>query len=303
MKAVFDTKSNSGYDDDITRQYHFPQRYLPIAAATVGDWIVYREPQRNGGRRAYIATSRVDDVQPDVVRSDHYYAFVSSYLPFDRPVLFVANGRYAETPLRELGDPTRVGASIQGRSVRQLSETDFARIVRAGLSETLAPENAGRLELNQDFVDPDTWSLLTAGLAEQERRIVQMLVNKKIRAASFRRQVCDAYGDRCAVTGLRIVNGGGKAEVQAAHILPVSAGGPDTVQNGIALSATAHWLFDRHLISLTDEYGLLLSHNKVPAELRQLFGRQLERIRLPSEASLWPHPSYIKRHREAFAST
>jgi putative restriction endonuclease len=303
VKAVFDTKPNSGYDDDITRRYHFPRQYLPIATASASDWIVYREPQRNGGRRAYVATAHVDRIESDVSRPGHSYAFVSGYLPFDRPVPFVAAGRYAEEALRAIGNPSRVGASIQGRSIRELSEADFGRIVHAGLRQTLAPENAIRLDLVEDCVDQETLSLLSAAPEDQERRVVQMLVNKKIRAASFRRQVCDAYGDRCAVTGLRIVNGGGKAEVQAAHILPVSAGGPDTVQNGLALSATAHWLFDRHLISLTDDYGLLVSHNKVPAELRPLFAQQLERIHLPSDIRLWPHPAYVRRHREAFAST
>ena len=108
-------------------------------------------------------------------------------------------------------------------------------------------------------------------MEEQERRIVQLLTNRTIRDAAFRRAIVDAYDNRCAVTGLRIVNGGGKAEVQAAHIWPVSDGGPDTVQNGLALSATAHWCFDRHLIAVTDDYRLLVSHNKVPAELRGLF--------------------------------
>ena len=73
-------------------------------------------------------------------------------------------------------------------------------------------------------------------------------------------------------------------------------------QNGLALSSTVHWLFDRHLISLTDDYGLLVSHNKVPAELRGLFAKQLDRIRLPDDPRLWPHRSYIARHREAFSS-
>jgi putative restriction endonuclease len=75
------------------------------------------------------------------------------------------------------------------------------------------------------------------------------------------------------------------------------------IQNGIALSATVHWLFDRHLISLTDDLGLLVSHNKVPAQLRGLFDRQMQRIHLPKNRSLWPHPSYVKRHREAFANS
>jgi putative restriction endonuclease len=40
----------------------------------------------------------------------------------------------------------------------------------------------------------------------------------------------------------------------------VQDGDPDVVQNGLALSATVHWLFDRHLMSLTDNVGLLVSH-------------------------------------------
>jgi predicted restriction endonuclease len=83
-------------------------------------------------------------------------------------------------------------------------------------------------------------ALLDAPIEEQERRVEQILLNRKIRDANFRRQVCDAYDNRCAVTKLRIINGGGKAEAQAAHVWPVAAGGPDVVQNGIALSGTAH---------------------------------------------------------------
>ena len=99
-----------------------------------------------------------------------------------------------------------------------------------------------------------------------------------------------------------MLNGGGKPEAQAAHIWPVSDGGPDVVQNGIALSGTIHWLFDRHLISLTDDYRLLVSHNKVPTELRSLFQGQMNRIHLPVDKLLWPHPAYISKHRERFVS-
>lgn len=102
---------------------------------------------------------------------------------------------------------------------------------------------------------------------------------------------------------MRIINGGGRSEVQAAHIWPVANGGPDVVQNGIALSATIHWLFDRHLISLTDDYRLLVAHNRVPPELRSLFGEQSELIHLPANRSAWPHPSFLARHRERFSGS
>jgi putative restriction endonuclease len=302
MKGVFDTKSNSGYDDEITQRYHFPPQYRAIAETLVGDWIVYREPQRNNGRRAYIAAARVLRIDPDSNRLGHAYALIRDYLPFDQPVPFSSDGQYAEAPLRAIGNPSRVGAYLQGKSVRQLADSDFGAIVRRGLGETMAPANAIRLELDPGHADEEALSLLQAPIGEQERRVEQILLNRKIRDANFRRQVCDAYENQCAVTRLRIINGGGKAEVQAAHIWPVAEGGPDAVQNGIALCATAHWLFDRHLISLTDDYRLLVSHNKVPGELRGLFENQLDRIHLPSDNSRWPHPTYIARHRNAFSS-
>ena len=191
---------------------------------------------------------------------------------------------------------------MRGKSVRTITDAEFGTIVRAGLRDILAPENTLRLGLDDEYVDTGVEGLIRAPAAEQERRIVQVLTNRKLRDAAFRASVLAAYDDRCAVTGLRIVNGGGRAEAQAAHIWPVAGGGPDVVQNGIALSATAHWLFDRHLISLTDGFGLLVSHNKVPSELRGLFERQMERICLPKERTLWPHLDYVRRHREAFAS-
>jgi putative restriction endonuclease len=306
MKAVFDTKPNSGYDDEIVRRYHFPTQsnYMAAAEAAIGDWIVYREPQRNRGRRAYIAVARLLRIEPDWNRPNHAYAVMGDYLPFDRPVPFAGSGGagYWEAPLRAIGQPRLVGAAVQGKAVRPLADADFSAIVTTGLSETLDPENAIRLGLAGSGVEEAAAEFdygATPGI-DQVRRVEQLLVNRKIRDANFRRQVCEAYDDRCAVTGLRIVNGGGRSEVQAAHIWGVGEGGPDVVQNGLALSGTVHWLFDRHLISLTDDYRLLISHNRVPAELKALFERQLDRIHLPRDERLWPHPTYVEKHREAF---
>jgi len=304
VKAVFDAKPGSAYDDDITRRYHFPGKrdYLQTAHEAVGDWVLFREPRRNGGRQAYVAVARVVRIEPDPGDPAHHYAYVSDFQEFPTPVPFVMNGRYAEAPLRGIANPSRVGQALQGKSMRPILAEDFDAIVIAGFSETLSPENAIRLDL--DFaevgsVDQSTFS----GLAEEvDRRVERLLVNRKVRDANFRLLVCRAYDDRCAVTGFRIVNGGGRAEVQAAHIKPVALNGPDVVQNGIALSGTVHWLFDRHLISIDENYRLLVSHNRVPSELRNLFRPGSERLHLPENRSLWPHPAFIAHHREAYAS-
>lgn len=303
MKAVFDTKPNSGYDDELPHRYHFPARsnYMATALAAQGDWVILREPQRNGGRRAYVAVARVREVKPDPIRQDHAYAMLGDYLPFDAPLPFVGLEGYWEAPLRAIASASRVGAGLQGRAMRPLGDDDFAAIVLAGLSDTLEPSNAPRLGPPGGFQEFGEAFVFDAPPLEQARRVEAILINRKIRDANFRRQVCQAYDDRCAITRLRIINGGGRSEVQAAHIWPVGDGGPDTVQNGIALSGTIHWLFDRHLISLTDDYRLLVSHNKVPSELRGLFVNQMDRIHLPENPRLRPHPAYIARHRQAFA--
>lgn len=305
MKAVFDTKANSGYGDKLPELYHFPlAKYRVVAEAAIGDWVLYREVRDNGGRQAYIGVGRLDSVEPDPNDRTQAYAHVSDYLPFEPPVAFggAPQGIYWEQPLRSLPERSLVGASLRGRSMRPLADADFAAIVSAGLGETLTTENLvrygpgvaeqGQMPITGYPEFPD---------GEFVRRVEQALINRKVRDANFRRLVCQAYDDTCAVTGLRIINGGGRSEVQAAHIWSVESGGPDVVQNGIALSGTVHWLFDRHLISLSDDYRLLVAHNRVPAELRSLFENQMERIRLPSNEQAWPSRKYIERHREAFA--
>lgn len=302
MKGVFDISGASRYEDRIAQHYHFPQRYLPFADRSLGDWIIYRETRAAGGNMSYIAAARLTEIAEDPVprATKHYYARVSEFRMFPQPVRYRdASGIFAERVLRDLTNPAAAGRTLHGSSIRNLDDEDFARIVNAGLANIFDPTNANRLQLEEDHLDPATLELLHT--PPVERRIEQVLLNKKIRDAAFRDLVLDAYDSTCAVTGLRIVNGGGKAEAQAAHIWPVASGGPDEIQNGIALSATAHWLFDRHLISLDENFGLLVSHNKVPSELLQLFPPGGRPIRLPADRRLHPRPEYALRHRERFA--
>jgi putative restriction endonuclease len=299
-KGVFDTTASSRYKDDAAIRYHFPKMYLNRAERLIGDWIVYRVPRADGGSMGYIAAARVQSIVADEEDSGHFYALMSDYTPFDKVVPFAQSGRYAEQILRDLPRRSLVGSTLQGQSIRGLSNEDFATIVRCGLAETLDGENARRLNLDRATLDAETRALLEAPLPEQERRIEQILLNRKVRDANFRRAVCAAYENTCAITGIRIINGGGRAEVQAAHIWPVADGGPDIIQNGIALSGTIHWLFDRHLISIDQHYKLRIAHNKIPSELRGLFANYGEKMRLPRDAKLGPYPAYLAKHLAAF---
>ncbi len=303
MPIIFDAKPNSGYDDLLPRRYHFPNTstYLQAAKEGIGDWVIFRKPRRGVGAAGYFAVARLTALEPDPRDPGSTYAQLDGFLDFDHVVpQNRPDGQPYEEILRVVATAGR-GAAIQGKSVRPISTTDFAAIVRAGLNEVFDPANAIRLELDPEHCNPETRALLDAPEETQERQIKQILLNRKIRDAAFRSAVCTAYDNTCAITGLKIVNGGGKAEVQAAHIWSVETGGPDVVQNGLALSGTVHWLFDRGLIRITDEYQLLVSHNKVPRELLNLFEGQMSRIRLPRNQAHWPNRNYLQRHRERFS--
>jgi len=110
--------------------------------------------------------------------------------------------------------------------------------------------------------------------------------------------VLRAYDERCAISGLKLINGGGRAEVDAAHIRPVEASGPDIVSNGLALSGTAHWMFDRGLISLADDLEILVSRQANDPDGIRAFINRNGRALAPSRASDRPHPHFLAWHRE-----
>jgi putative restriction endonuclease len=124
------------------------------------------------------------------------------------------------------------------------------------------------------------------------------LTSRIIRDRIFRKVVLRAYDERCAITGLKFINGSGRAEVAAAHIRPVEANGPDIISNGIALSGTTHWMFDRGLISLGDNLDILVSRQvNDPDSVRTLVNKSGRAIE-PRRASDRPHPHFLRWHRE-----
>lgn len=136
------------------------------------------------------------------------------------------------------------------------------------------------------------------GAALFERPLIERLTSRPYRDVAFRRKVRAAYDYRCAMSGLRLRNGGGRPEVDAAHIIPVARQGSDSVRNGLALSGTLHWMFDRGLISVADDWSVLISHNKVPRDVVDRLIVPSGKLCRPQDQRDWPHPANLKWHRE-----
>ena len=296
--AVFIQNPVSIYKDDPGRAYHFPKRYLNLVNETVGDWVVFYEGRK--GAFGYTAIQKVLDVVPDTSLNDHYFAILDqpSAWGFEQIVPRAAHdGRAFEKSLRgPEGRPMSGGASVS--AVRRLSPLEFAEIFNAGMEALSGPDTLPREgalpEATFGFSERAA-SFEPAPLSEIRPDV---LTSRKRRDASFARQVKDAYGGRCAISGLDLRNGGGRPEVQAAHIRSVANGGPDLVRNGLALSGTLHWMFDRGLISVAEDYQILISHNKVPADTVNRLITPGQKLILPTQQRHYPHPEYLKYHRE-----
>jgi putative restriction endonuclease len=294
-KAVFTSKIEPSYDDLPEERYHFPRTYLRQVEAAVGDWIVYYEPRRassdlasRGGRQAYFATARINKIERDPKDEGHFYAFVTDFLEFDRAVPFKDGKFYYEKGLQREDGATSKGAF--GRSVRNIPDDEFDLIVKAGFVKTLTESEPHHLTV-------EGTSELEEEAAEFERPIIERVVTRPFRDVAFAMLVKAAYTNTCAMTGLQIINGGGRAEVQAAHIRPVAAGGTDSVRNGLALSGTAHWMFDRGLLSVDDDFSILVAAKNLPSAVTRLI-REDRKLALPSKVELRPHPIHLRYHRE-----
>ncbi|MFA9201280.1 MAG: HNH endonuclease [Cypionkella sp.] len=280
--GVFMHKDGSIYDDIPEVHYQFPKVYLSRAKQMVGDWIVYREPMKLPQSKGFFAVAKVERIVPDPDVADRYRALIEpgSYLPFEPTVPHKVDGQPVERDL----------ANAQA-AVRPLSHSDFARIISLGLPQGDTLPRVGEIE-PLDRVREGQVPF------EVERTIVQSLVNRPFRDRAFRRAVLHAYDGRCAVTGWKLVNGGGRLEAEAAHIRPVEFGGPDSVRNGLALSGTAHWMFDRGLIGFADDLSILVHRKVNDREGVEAVLNPNRRLLAPLRDEHHPHPQFLAWHRD-----
>lgn len=289
-KLILLHKADSIYEDKPEIQYDFPKAYLKAVQEGVGDWAIYYEPVK-AGPLGYFAVAKIAGVTTKPGAPGRYLAMIEpgSYLPFDHEVPRLMEGRPLESALAAAdGSPKSGGA--QQLAVRRLPDAEFDRIVSMGLPQDL-------ISMEDRRYDPPE-RVMYDPVRPFERPIIERLTNRPYRDVAFRRKVREAYDYRCAISGLRLRNGGGRPEVQAAHIRPVERKGSDSVRNGLALSGTLHWMFDRGLISVAEDHTILVSRNKVPSDVVDRLILPHGKLCLPTANRDWPHPENLRWHRE-----
>ena len=124
------------------------------------------------------------------------------------------------------------------------------------------------------------------------------------RDARFKVSVISGYHFTCALTGYRLIASKSTyVPLEAAHIHAYSKRGPDTPDNGLALTPTAHDLFDAGLWTVDDNLRIQVAHSDISEsilpggshfKLSDLHGRPLS---FAPQATLRPDPAHLTWHR------
>ena len=126
-------------------------------------------------------------------------------------------------------------------------------------------------------------------------------VQRSRRDPRFTIMVMKAYEYRCSFCGFSARLEEAPVGVDAAHVQMAAHAGPDTLENGLALCALHHRLFDRGALGLDQDRHILVSQhlttndNEALFPILQLVG---SKIRSPLKEYAPPADSRLNWHRE-----
>jgi putative restriction endonuclease len=131
----------------------------------------------------------------------------------------------------------------------------------------------------------------------EDRAVYQ--VSRQKREAAFRNIVLTNYGHTCAVTGQRF-HSPRYVEADGAHIIRKDVRGTDDPRNGIALSRSTHWAFDRGIFTISDQYEVLVNPKISDASTDKFPAIEMDRkkIILPKDQYYWPHVEALAWHKQ-----
>ena len=133
----------------------------------------------------------------------------------------------------------------------------------------------------------------------------EQVINRNKRDPKFRHNVLQAYEHRCAVCDFDVRMGAKTLCIEAAHIKWHSHGGPDEINNGIALCTLHHKLFDLGAFTLDEDRQFLVSEKVVGTDgfdlwLGRFHGEEVSR---PVRGVYEPSVDYIAwNHEQVFKS-
>jgi HNH endonuclease len=135
----------------------------------------------------------------------------------------------------------------------------------------------------------------TPGTVKDERKKVRREIVRRRGQPEFRKDLIDAYGGRCAITGCDAVDA-----LEAAHIRRYTGESTQHVANGLLLRADIHTLFDLNLIGIVPES---LSVAVAPAIKSTVYGElEGKKISVPTSDAIAPNKEVLAERWKLFSN-
>lgn len=158
----------------------------------------------------------------------------------------------------------------------------------------------------QKLFDDIENKILKEPSVEYRQEIKKLLEQKNeeeifLRGSIFKREIPKIYNNTCCISEMRIDTMSSTSMIDACHIVPFSESYDDTITNGIALCPNLHRAFDRGLISISENYQVIVKTNFI--ESSTVFGiKQFDKriILLPSIKEYFPSLENLSQHRKRF---
>ena len=138
-------------------------------------------------------------------------------------------------------------------------------------------------------LEEDDFDLNKANEEEKSIRIQEFNTRKRrIGQEKFRKTLLKEYDKTCVVTECDL-----EEAIEAAHIRDYSGEESNNVRNGILLRIDIHRLFDKGLITIDQDYTLILSEKLENSYYREYGGKK---INLPNDKDKYPDKSALEWH-------
>lgn len=125
------------------------------------------------------------------------------------------------------------------------------------------------------------------------------LQGSRRRDPAWRRQIVESWDRSCAFCGFDGAVGGAPVGLEAAHIRWFNFGGPDDLDNGLALCSLHHKLLDRGVLGLSDPETVTVSstYSAVSEQGRRVYELHERKLR-PRPGTRLPAQEHIGWHRQ-----
>lgn len=127
----------------------------------------------------------------------------------------------------------------------------------------------------------------------------EQLIKTRVNQAFFRKNILSAYGNKCCITGISMPD-----LLIASHIKPWSIDKKNRLNpsNGLCLNALHDKAFDKGLITLSNNYELVISdqlRKNMPSEIvdKYFYSYKGKKIELPER--FLPDPMFLEFHRNS----